>query len=267
MAMKKLLIVCTVGGFILAIIVVIFTRNVALNITAAAVFVLAAIIWGIYWLVTTHLLTAIKTQKSCELLGIKDIYSDAQLAASYFLERIANAEDVKVIALSGLTVIKQLRKAIINALKKKARIRILVADPESEFLKDLMMVEGASHEEINRDAGGEVWRTEQALRESYAQASKDSNGRPIGTISMGYFGTLLRESIVLCDEDWGWLTLNLPPEHSIDMPSLSLYEVQGGLLEKCHKHFEYVWKVAEEKGNIKEIGIDEAPRAGGGNSQ
>jgi len=72
-------------------------------------------------------------------------------------------------------------------------------------------------------------------------------------VEIGYYTTQLRSSLILCDDDWGWLTLNLPPKRAVQSASLELSQANNGLLRDCIDHFERCWEIVEQCGQSFQV--------------
>ena len=91
---------------------------------------------------------------------------------------------------------------------------------------------------------------------------KDKLISSIGRIEVGDSGTLFRSSIVVCksadNSKWGWITITLPPEKSIDMVTIEIeYNADNAekdnLMHNVYDHFDEVWEIATSKNKVLEI--------------
>ena len=83
--------------------------------------------------------------------------------------------------------------------------------------------------------------TGERLAEIQYRAEKEARVRKstIGHIWIGQYRSALRNSILICDNNWCWLTINLPPKRAIE--SISLELKSGVLLDDCLVHFDSTW--------------------------
>jgi hypothetical protein len=113
-------------------------------------------------------------------------------------------------------------------------------------------------EDIDRDSiSEEIRKVERRLREAIGEAYRQSirdGETSTGSVHIGYFSTHLRCTMILCDEDWGWLTITLPPARAPQTPSFELSNRgRHTLLEACWRHFNRTWTIAAERKEVKDI--------------
>ena len=72
-------------------------------------------------------------------------------------------------------------------------------------------------------------------------------------IYIGHFNTDLRSSILICDNTFGWLTLNLPPARAIQTLSFELIEGKDSLLTTANEHFDRIWDICTLRGTVTEL--------------
>ena len=149
---------------------------------------------------------------------------------------------------------KVLKDEIIHALRENsAGIRVLLATANSDFVCDVE--EQESTERIGH-ISPEIRKVESMLREYLTDAKSTATEHAvIGQVLLGHYRTHLRNSIVLCDNSWGWLTLNLPPKRAVQSPSFELGYAENSLFTTCSQHFERIWDLMNSKGNVKQITI------------
>lgn len=195
------------------------------------------------------LLSALSNLKQLKRLGIYKIHPTSRNEIA--IHRMASARNIRIMAVSANTLIKNSRNEIINALREqRALIRVLLADPDSQFVSDVEETE--SPHRVGQ-IGPEIRNVERLLLEYLEEASSGRRVEEVGKIKIGYYTTHLRSSLILCDETWGWLTLNLPPKRAVQSVSLELSQVGNGLLEDCIKHFDRCWEIAEQHGRARQI--------------
>ena len=161
-------------------------------------------------------------------------------------ERIAAARNIRIMAVSAQTVIKGNRDAIVSALRDKAAsIQVLLARPNSKFVKDVERVESPTR---SGHISNEILQTK-ALLEEYLIKAKESadSSVNIGTVEVRHYSSHLRASILVCDDQWCWYTPNLPPKRSIETFSLELAPAASGLINDCISHFDRVWDLMGRK--------------------
>lgn len=186
---------------------------------------------------------------AAEELGISEIHTRGH-GNERQIHMMATANDsLRIMAVSAHALVFKRKSEIVTALANGVNLRVLIAMPDSQFVKDIERVESAAR------AGRitqEIVSVEMLLSEYLADAGKKATGA-VGTVMLGHYSTDLRCSIVLCGNKWGWLTLNLPPARAVETCSFELEVVPNGLLATAEKHFEQVWKLAAEDGHVKAI--------------
>jgi hypothetical protein len=87
---------------------------------------------------------------------------------------------------------------------------------------------------------------------SEAAVNIQRTGLTLGRAEVGYFTTHLRSTMVLCDKSWGWLTITLPPFRATETVSMELGPTSGRpLLQTCVDHFDRIWEIVEERGEVE----------------
>jgi hypothetical protein len=186
-------------------------------------------------------------------LGISNIFihGDNSRRISRYIN---SAIRIRILAVSAQSAIKLLRDDLIAALgKHSARVQVLLADGDSQLIKDVENIEsparvGAISNEIQNTLG--------LLQESINEAKKSYPTSTIGKIEVGYYRTHIRNSIIICNDDIGWLTLSLPPRRAIASPALEIIKVESGLLSICSVHFDEIWRIMSIEERITEIRPD-----------
>lgn len=195
------------------------------------------------------LLSALLNLKQLKRLGIHRIYTPS--GGNIGTQQMANARNVRIMAVSANALIKNRKSEIVNALRKqRALIRVLLAEPDSQFVSDVEETE--SPYRVGQ-ISAEIRNVERLLSEYVEEAASGRRVEEIGKVEIGYYTTHLRSSLILCDESWGWLTLNLPPKRAVQSVSLELSQANRGLLKDCIRHFDRCWEIAEQHGRVLKI--------------
>lgn len=188
-----------------------------------------------------------------KVVGISRISPDG-IAGEIMSESIAGGKDIAVISTSGARVFEIQKSYFIEAVAAGARLRVLVPELSGPFIDDVDEAENRNAEidSINREI--EVVRSRVG---DIADEARTRSQFPLdeqGRVSIGFFSTHLRSTIVLCDDTWGWLTITLPPAYAAETPSLELID-QGSrsLIHASRRHFERIWTLAEERGSVEDL--------------
>ncbi len=158
--------------------------------------------------------------------------------------RIQKAKFIRIMQPSGKILLQNQDKMIIDALKEGAKIHWMITEDKSEVCRDFVQVERLANN-LCTWTDTEIRDVEEKLYTLLHRAwdeCEPSKRRAIGKIFVGYYRTHLRCQLVLCDRDWGWMSITLPPARPRDSWSFELRPVKGGLLEQCDKHFDYSWQ-------------------------
>jgi hypothetical protein len=188
-------------------------------------------------------------------IGITRISPDG-LAESIIGERIVQAQRIAIMATSATRAIEIQKTYLVEALSRGCTVRLLVPELQSPFLRD---VEESESEDVYREPiSDEIITVRRRFREVIGEARRRSvqlQRAPVASsVHIGYFSTHLRSAMILCDDTWGWLTVNLPPARSPQTPSFELSKTgQHTLLEACLRHFERTWTIVSERGRVDNI--------------
>jgi hypothetical protein len=207
-------------------------------------------IGGFYWLsYTISLASAWSILCSCKSLGIQKIIEKGK-SAQHPSEHIAKARTIKIIAVSAQTLIKQHKQEIVDALcSQNAEVSVLLAQPNSVFVRD---VEESESDSRVGQISPEIEQTKNLLLEYLKDAASKAK-KKTGMVQIGHYGTHLRCSLVLCDDKWGLLTLNLPPKRAVETVSFELTSTPEGLLIDCLNHFNRTWEWAKKMNQVQEL--------------
>ena len=109
-----------------------------------------------------------------------------------------------------------------KALKSGAILEVLICDPESDLIREMEELElgdgrqGRSIKDCIVNTPGEFKsligeaKTEMASRDHYR----------IGSVAIGYMNTQYRESMIICDDDWGLVDTPFQPGSRSGTPDL-----------------------------------------------
>lgn len=190
-------------------------------------------------------------------VGIVRISPDGQ-AGPVMSEHIAASRHIAIMSTSAARVIEIQKSYLVDALMKGCDVRLLVPELDSPFLRDVE--ESESEDSYRESISDEVVKVKRRLREAVGEAHRLAPGGAeepgASRVQIGSFTTHLRSTMVLCDDDWGWLTITLPPARAPQTPSFELSN-QGShtLLAACLRHFERTWSVVAQRGRVEEVTV------------
>jgi hypothetical protein len=186
-------------------------------------------------------------------LGIFKLHPDDK-SLSVLSQKLSSAKTIDIMAVTAQRLIRGHKKQFVAALSNNAaRIRVLLAEPNSELLQDVEEAEGPLRKGQLKPESQQV---ERLLSEYLADAIEHAGPKkPAGSISLGYYTTHLRSSLILCDEDWGSLTLSLPPKRATDSMSIEMIttETKESVLHDSINHFDRTWEIAEKRGRVRTV--------------
>lgn len=223
-------------------------RSLVLSVSALMV----VVAFCLYISILIDLRSLIHNLVILKRLGIRRLFETGTDASESKRAAIKRAKTICIMAVSGEGLVKSFKDEIIYALRENcANVRVLLSEPTSEFMSD---VEEAESRERIGHISPEIRKVESLLAEYLAEAKTTAEKNIIvGQVQLGYYRTHLRSSIVLCDNSWGWFTLNLPPKRAVQSPSFELGYSESSLLKTSSQHFERVWDLMKSSNRIKEI--------------
>lgn len=185
---------------------------------------------------------------ACKELGIDRVHpsGDGGPANS---RRLASAREIRVMAVAAVSLLHRQKPHFVNALRAGATIKILIASLDSQFVLDTEEAESSTRV---GNISKELEVVDGLLPEFLSEARLASGGNR-GHILVGRYSTHLRSSIIVCDDNWGWLTLNLSPKRAQHSCSIELTPKRGGLLSDMIAHFDRVWAIAESREAVTEV--------------
>lgn len=188
-------------------------------------------------------------------VGIVRINPDGQ-AGPVMSDRIARAKSLAIMSTSATRLVEIQKSYLVDALSHGCSVRLLVPELESIFLHDVEESESqyAYREPISDEIIKVKRRLLEAKGEAAGMAARRGDVSALGKVEIGYFSSHLRCTMVLSDDNWGWLTITLPPARAPQTPSFELNDKgRHPLLEACRQHFERTWSVVSQRGRVEEI--------------
>jgi hypothetical protein len=192
--------------------------------------------------------------ENCQRLGIDFVLSDANQRQPELKARLASAtKSIKIFSTTAEPLIRSNEGPFTNALCNGADIQVLVAQPGSEFIRDVEEIE-SMRDHRPREIQSELQRIQGYLQGYLADAKKRNGKRklPTGTVEVRYYSTHFRSTMILCDKKWGKITLTIPPKRATTSASFEVGEdaSHDSLLLQCHDHFMYNWRIAKKHNRV-----------------
>ena len=181
----------------------------------------------------------------CNRTGILDIQHDGKCSNEKMSDKIRNAEKIDIFFYAGSGFFNAFQNELVDALEKnRAEIHIIIGTTNSLFLNDLDKIEFKYHRGSTRSISTEI-----DIIKSYIEEWREKRAVGKGTIELKHFSTELRMSMILIKlkngEEWGWITLAMPPIKAIDTISFEIENNSEGvnLYKQSKKHFDSVWNI------------------------
>lgn len=192
-----------------------------------------------------NFLPAWRTLVTCKRKGILRIYEDGELGTIIGKPHVASSRTVRIMQTTGIGLTKQLKQEMVTVLEHpNARIKVLIAKSEGDFIKEVEQVEGRSR---MGNIVPEVRSVEGILAECVEEAKNKYAGKDIGKIFIGHYNTQFRTSLLICDNLWCWMTLILPPKRAPLSLSYELVRSNTPLIDDCICHFDRVWEIVDKQ--------------------
>ena len=185
--------------------------------------------------------------EQCNNVGILNIISQkTNVEKNYpkMVEKLKNAAEIRIFHTTGHGFFhsRSNQSAIKNAIiNNRAEVQVLIGQKKSPFLSSVEKIEKAAGERGSKSIHEEINDVEKTLNEIEKK------------ISLRYVETEFRSSIVLIKgtegNEWGWVTLTLPPFKAIN--SISFEIEKGNMYNDCIEHFKAVWTNASTESEYK----------------
>jgi hypothetical protein len=189
-------------------------------------------------------------------VGIRRISLDGGSGA-VMAEQLAAASTIRILSTSAVRLIEVHQRAITQALARGCELTLLLPEPDGDFIHDVEEIEATDLIRYSR-ISGEIAEVESRLRalldQSLAERQNLADTALSPRVRVGHFSTQLRCTMVLCDDEWGWLTLTLPPLRTLETVAFELVATETrSLLSACVTHFGAILKVLQSRDRIRNL--------------
>ena len=186
---------------------------------------------------------------TCKSIGISKIHTTG-ISDKNLRQKLKKAHVIKIFSTSGIVLFRSKREELIQALLNNANISVLISTLNSEYLREIEILES----ELRADTiKPELIQVKGILKECMEYVKKISKNKTTGKITINYFNTQLRLPMIICDDDYGWLTITLAPKRSTESIAFELDKTNTGLLKNCIDHFDAVWERLIKEGQEPEV--------------
>ncbi len=174
-------------------------------------------------------------------LGInKCFYPSANIPYSEI--GIEGAKTIDIIRTSGPTFFRELRIPFMTALQNGALMRVILATPNSEYIKDVEIMQRTdpNYQYVNN------------ISEELIQSEINLGNISNGNIFLGHFQTQFRANILILDQKKAFYTPVLPPP-KLSEDTVTFCLASGHLLTDCIVHFNTVYNMLVAQNKIRKI--------------
>ncbi len=196
--------------------------------------------------------------------GIRELSLNGNGFSEKLNKKLKGAKELDLFFTTGRGLILNNQSPLASFIASGGILRLLCGFPNEEFLSYVAAVEEEKFGE-RKDIHKEFELVAQTLQHiyssAYAKCKEKGKEDKIGKILVANSRTMFRASILGIkyseEEMWGWITLTLPPEKSVDMISLELNypseQDDENLLKTVFAHFDGVWRISEKEGTVYTI--------------
>lgn len=184
-------------------------------------------------------------------LGIYKIH-ETGLSNTTLTNRLRNSKIIKIFFATGIAFFRTREDDIIKAFENNANILILLSTETSDFTNEIEQIESRNTGEIAH----EIEQVKTILNRCLSEAKKNTSGQCIGKFTIKHFTSHLRIPFVICDDEYAWITLTLPPARSVQSISFEAIKTEKGLLRNCINHFDEIWSIINENSENKKADDD-----------
>lgn len=197
--------------------------------------------------------------------GVKKFILDGRGDLNEFKNSLKGADVLWLLFTTGRGFIINNQDTLAKFVAEGGTIRLISGTPGSSFLQEVADVESVRFGNRN-DIHKEFRLVMETLIHIAVHAKEKYNNsasKKFGRIEFGDCGMLFRSSMVICDfidkSQWGWITLTLPPEKSVDMITLELEHFENdddnkdNMMRVAKDHVASLWNLAEHKNRTCEI--------------
>jgi len=208
------------------------------------------------FLTVAFLLLFIRQFIKMNTVGIINIFPQEDndlLHKSKLKNKIENAKIIRLFFTTGRIFFINNKDALSTAINNGAKIQVLLAKKDSTFLSDVAIMEKKYAETLSLDS---IHKEVDDVYDKISLIRAEQSAKVKGEISVKYYETEFRMSMILIESagknDWGWVTVTLPPAKAINTISFEIeqnkHATKDNMYTQCKTHFEDVWeKIADEK--------------------
>jgi hypothetical protein len=170
--------------------------------------------------------------------GLERIHMQGR-ANKIIKKKLDHIKTLRIIVVSGDNLIKSLKDELLFLLTvKRATIQLLLATPNSEFVKDVENIESDFRQ---NKISGEINTVISYVKEYLSEASRKEE--IIGSFKIRHYNTQIRSSVIIINDEWAWLTLYLPPQRALQAMSFEFVKKnEDSIVKQCLTYFDSIWE-------------------------
>lgn len=174
-------------------------------------------------------------------------------------EKIENARSIKIFTTTGNSLFHSYTSCFAKMLRNNGNLQVLMPNPESEFLRDVDLLESRGKE-------NSVSKEFHSTIENLGMIWREANSTPcstLGKIQIACSRTMLRQTEIICidkenenDIDdkkqiWCWVTVTMPPKRasgdSLSIECQAFRRNDGSLADWANTNFNRSWEESSAK--------------------
>jgi len=220
--------------------------KIVLKLEVLEIILIAILVFIVVMVVLILEIFQIKTKyKNVGIISIIKQRCNNNKSPSKITKKLENAKEIRIFSTTGIHFFYNNTETIKHAIEQNdAKVFCINANKGSKFLEDVAKMENEAKEraELN-NIQEEIDDVEMLLNEINELSSRKN------PVQIAHFDTEFRLTMILIksikNENWGWVTLTLPPFKSFNSIA---FEVESKNLEddniynQCVRHFDAVWK-------------------------
>jgi hypothetical protein len=153
-------------------------------------------------------------------------------------------KNIKIIVYNGHNLLTYIKEPLKEAIKNNAKVRIIIAENDSKFIKDTLKLESIhekiSFEKIENENHNKEEVSFEIIKELFETAVKEG-----GNFKYKRYTTQARYALVAINKDWGWWT---PYHTGLKVQNTTSFVIEkekepdnSTILGQCIDHFNTLW--------------------------
>ena len=183
-----------------------------------------------------------KTSKLSRV-GIINLYHPEALREWQERPDFRGAEQIKILFTSGAKFFRELQESLREALADGAIVQILLATPDSDFVKEIEAMQ--KNPSKGSRTFNNISREIEEVKETLRFLCEDIPG---SQLYIGHFNTQYRGNITIIDDKVVFYNPVLAPRPSARLITV---KAEGFMLDDCIVHFDTLYRLLDEQGKVQ----------------